>query len=144
MPPQTSESSLVLAAALLRRVSGAAAMLTFAIADGPFTVGLVFDRTAHFLELDHPARVSLCTTAQHLGGRRWWFLCPATGARVSKLWLPLCGNVFASRQAYRLGYTCQRTDRVARLDRRGAKIYRSLSGPTFWRDGLPPKPRWMR
>jgi len=32
--------------------------------------------------------VELETTTQPVGGRRWWFVCPRTGARVAKLYLP--------------------------------------------------------
>jgi hypothetical protein len=85
--------------------------------------------------------VRAVATAQPFGGVRWWFICPATNRCVTKLWLPLGGSRFASRQAYRLGYGVQRE---SRLDRRAARIYRTLAGPTQWRDGIPPKPRYMR
>lgn len=52
--------------------------------------------------------VSLDTTAQPFGGRRWWFVCPRTGQRVAKLYLPAGALTFASRRAYRLGYRSQR------------------------------------
>jgi hypothetical protein len=83
-------------------------------------------------------------TPQPFGGVRWWFICPATNRRVTKLWLPLGGSRFASRPAYRLGYGVQRESRLDRLDRRAARIYRTLAGPTEWRNGIPPKPRYMR
>lgn len=52
--------------------------------------------------------VELTTTPQPFGGRRWWFRCPRTGARVAKLHLPPGALTFASRQAYRLAYRSQR------------------------------------
>src|SRR5258708_4009578 len=38
--------------------------------------------------------VSMATTPCQFGGQRWWWICPATGARVSKLYLPNGGNRF--------------------------------------------------
>jgi hypothetical protein len=32
--------------------------------------------------------IQLETTPQPLGGRRWWFVCPRTGRRAAKLYLP--------------------------------------------------------
>jgi hypothetical protein len=89
-------------------------------------------------------RVELRATPQPFGGVRWWFICPATGRRTTKLFLPFGGDRFACRQAYRLGYASQRVGPLDRIDRRAARLYRALSGPTPWRDGLPPQPRWMR
>ena len=52
--------------------------------------------------------VRLCFTVPHHGGKRWWMLCPFRHIRVGKLYLPAGGDRFASRQAWRLGYQCQR------------------------------------
>ena len=52
--------------------------------------------------------IVLETTPQPFGGRRWWFICPRTGVRAAKLHLPNGAFTFASRQAYRLAYACQR------------------------------------
>lgn len=52
--------------------------------------------------------VRLCHTVPHHGGKRWWMLCPFRLNRVAKLYLPPGGDRFASRQAWRLGYQCQR------------------------------------
>jgi hypothetical protein len=46
--------------------------------------------------------IDLATTPQPFGGRRWWFVCPRTGQRVSKLHLPPGATIFASHKAYRL------------------------------------------
>jgi hypothetical protein len=48
--------------------------------------------------------ISLETTPQTFGGQRWWFVCPRTAERVSKLHLPNGAYTFASRRVYRLGY----------------------------------------
>src|SRR5689334_10324764 len=43
-----------------------------------------WDGTQH----DSAHWVWLATTPQPFGGRRWWFVCPRTGALVAKLHLP--------------------------------------------------------
>jgi len=53
-------------------------------------------------------RITLTTSPQPFGGRRWFFICPRTGERATKLHLPSGVYTFASRKAYRLGYRCQR------------------------------------
>lgn len=45
---------------------------------------------------------------QHLGGQRWWFLCPSTGARTARLYLPAGAFEFLSRDAHKLVYRSQR------------------------------------
>ena len=50
-------------------------------------------------------------TVPQYGGRRWWFLCPLTGDRVAKLYLPRGQNRFASRRAYGLAYSSSRKSR---------------------------------
>jgi hypothetical protein len=110
-----------------------------------------------FVELIHPTRneqrrvpivtdrVRLTSTQPTFGGRRWWFLCPRTGRRTTKLFLPNGGSHFWSRQAYGLGYRCQREDRFSRLQRRAAALNRQLGGEglSIWADP-PAKPKWMR
>jgi hypothetical protein len=57
--------------------------------------------------LDYPVR--LVTTRCHLGGARWWFVCPlsvsgvACGRRVRKLYLR--GKYFGCRRCHGLAYT---------------------------------------
>jgi hypothetical protein len=41
--------------------------------------------------------IELETAPQPLGGRRWWFVCPRTGRRAAKLYLPSGAFTFASR-----------------------------------------------
>lgn len=52
--------------------------------------------------------VRLTTTRPHFGGKRWWMICPYRGVRAGKLYMPLNGDRFASREAWRLGYQSQR------------------------------------
>jgi hypothetical protein len=52
-------------------------------------------------------RITLTTSPQPFGGRRWFFICPRTGENAKKLHLPSGADTFASRKAYRLGYRSQ-------------------------------------
>jgi hypothetical protein len=90
-------------------------------------------------------RIALTWTEPTYGGRRAWFLCPRTARRTTKLFLPNGGWHFLSRQAYGLGYACQREDRFSRLQRRAVTLNRQLEGEGWdtW-DTFPPKPKWMR
>ena len=65
--------------------------------------------------------VRLAFTELNYGGRRWWMICPCSGQRVAKLYLPSGGDRFASRKAWRLGY---RSQRVARRDRACESLFR--------------------
>src|SRR5215471_10435913 len=49
--------------------------------------------------------ISMTSTTLHTGGRRWWFVCPVTGQRVGKLYLPVGATDFAGRKAHDLTYT---------------------------------------
>jgi hypothetical protein len=63
--------------------------------------------------------ISMTSTALHLGGRRWWFICPVTGERVGKLYLPDGASEFAGRKAHDLTYTsCRESGHFERLRRR--------------------------
>jgi hypothetical protein len=88
--------------------------------------------------------VDLATTRPHFGGRRWWFLCPRSGRRVSKLYLPLGGFHFWSRRAYALAYQCQRESYVDRLMRKARKLHRRLGGDGGDFSAPPSRPKRMR
>jgi hypothetical protein len=115
------------------------------------------DASNPFLELTHRTRddregdrivrdrIRLIWTVPTYGGRRWWFVCPKTGQRTTKLFLPNGGWHFWSRQAYGLGYASQREDRFDRLQRRAAMLNRQLDGEGWETWDVPPgKPKWMR
>jgi hypothetical protein len=87
--------------------------------------------------------IQLTTTPQPLGGRRWWFVCPRTGRRAAKLYLPNGAFTFASRQAYGLAYRCQREQSHDRALRRAFKL-RGKLGAEGGIGGYIPKPKWMR
>ena len=123
----------------------------------PFPIVFQIDTTQEygaFFELVHRPRngdrtihrynVRLLRTPQPLGGSRWWFECPHSFRKTMKLYLPLGGSRFYSRQAYQLGYASQREDAMGRAQRQAMKVFRRLEGEGNWRDGPPPKPKWMR
>jgi hypothetical protein len=124
----------------------------------PLTIWLdASDPSCSFLELVHRTRddregdrivrdrIGLVWTVPTYGGRRWWFVCPRTGRRTSRLFLPEGGWHFWSRQAYDLGYACQRDDRFRRLQRRASKLNGQLGGDGSESWDIPPtKPKWMR
>jgi hypothetical protein len=133
---------------------------TIGVDGGKFVVTVFVDLRNEwncFVELIHPTRdhregdrivtgkVQLTRTEPTFGGHRWWFLCPRTGRRTTKLLLPNGGWHFWSRQAYGLGYACQREDRFSSLQRRAATLNRQLGGEGWhnW-DHPPAKPKWMR
>jgi hypothetical protein len=87
--------------------------------------------------------VGLITTPQPFGGRRWWFLCPRTGALAAKLHLPPGAFTFASRQAHQLGYRSQRETPRDRALGRAFKLRRRL-GSQEGVGELIPKPKGMR
>ncbi len=95
-------------------------------------------------------KVDLTTTRPPRGGLRWWFLCPSSGRRCAKLHRPPGGDLFAARQAWRLGYASQR---VVPLERRrqaahdrASRIRRRLDGEgssfPYYAD-IPPRPKGM-
>src|SRR5262245_3721424 len=53
--------------------------------------------------------ITLITLPRYLGGRQWFFLCPATHRRASILWLPPGAQQFASKHAWpgRVAYSSQ-------------------------------------
>jgi hypothetical protein len=128
--------------------------------DGRFPVLVTVDlrnEWNRFVELIHLTRddreggrmvtgqVQLTRTEPTYGGHRWWFLCPRTGRRATKLLLPNGGRHFWSRDAYGLGYACQREDRLGRLQRRVRRLNHQLGGKSWTPGDNPPrKPKWMR
>ena len=112
------------------------------------------DPAAPYLELTHetrdePAerityRVGLATTRPRYGGERWWFVCPSSGRRVFKLYLPNGGRWFLSRAAYRLAYQVTREDALSRHLRRAERLLAKLGRPEAEWWGWASKPKWMR
>ena len=77
----------------------------------------------------HPCTTpSRSSTVPHYGGRRWWFLCPSTKARVSKLYLPPGATMFGSRQAHGLTYrSCQSSWNLERARRSTEHLARRMA-----------------
>jgi hypothetical protein len=89
--------------------------------------------------------VRLTSEACRFGGRRWFFMCPATGRKCTKLFLPNGADHWRSREGFKLAYDCQREAPIERLHRRlrrlFAKLGQSYSGhESCW----PTKPPCMR
>src|SRR5271167_1982010 len=117
-------ASYVLTASMLTREGrGATGVAHF---DGDsFWVAIrvdISDPSDAFIELTHQTRderegdriVRDRIRLVSYGGRRWWFQCPRSYRKTTKLYLPNGGRHFWSRQAYGLGYACQREDCFSR------------------------------
>ncbi len=84
------------------------------------SVRLLYTITRSEEHIDY--RIPLATTHPHLGGIRWWFVCPLSvnghtcTRRVGKLYLPPRGRYFGCRRCYRLTYeSCQESHRYDRV-----------------------------
>lgn len=103
----------------------------------------VFDPFGQPMQIEGQT-IHLAATSPPFGGRRWWFICPSTARRVMKLHLPYGARVFASRQAYRLGYAVQRESALNQARRRTRKARARIGGSPNLTERLPWKPKWMR
>lgn len=130
---------------------------TYSTLDGELTAFVVPrddrpPRVELLYRIDHYSRdtgeqsqqVQVNWTPCRFGGRRWWWICPRTGRRVAKLYLPNGGIHFLSRRAYGLTYQSTRETPIDRAHRRAARLYRKLGasydGPcSEW----PDKPKGM-
>ena len=113
------------------------------------------DAPSPYVRLSHPARsaprseedynVLLAQSRPHFGGVRWWFLCPQTGLRVAKLYLPIGGRFFLSREAHGLVHDTRQMCSVHRQSRRISRIAGKLgvSDHDFLEPPeKPPRMRW--
>jgi len=104
------------------------------------TLRLMYRMSAQNTECDYTVR--LVTTPCHLGGMRWWFICPlmkhgvACGRRVRKLYLR--GRYFACRHCHNLTYrSSQESDsRVYALARTGLDAMPRIQGASVTQLGL--------
>jgi hypothetical protein len=92
------------------------------VGDGSGTLRLLYRVGEPAVSLDYPVR--LVTTGCHLGGVRWWLICPlssngvACGRRVRKLYLR--GRYFGCRDCHDLTYrSSQESD---------SRVYAALRG----------------
>lgn len=82
---------------------------------------------------DMDYKIPLTTTKPHYGGRRFWFICPRTGARAAVLHCPPGSKWFASRKAYNLKYHSQSEGPDYRDINRMWKLKNKLGGESFYR-----------
>lgn len=72
-----------------------AAALEFIVSAAPRT-GIALELNYRIVNRFVSEPIALTTTAQRLGGRRWWFGCPACGRRCAVLFAPerrwVCGR----------------------------------------------------
>jgi len=157
-PTIEATASYILSAAVLKQLSPssiASASGSFTYAGG-FKVDFRFDgadTSRPYIELRHAIRaqddreiryrVGLTATHPPYGGSRWWWICPRTGRRAFKLYLPLGGSQFWSREAYGLDYTSQREAPRDRLFRRARKLRLSID-PDSGAWDVPQRRKWMR
>lgn len=83
-------------------------------------------------------KIPLIATKAHFGGVRFWFKCPLTGRKASKLYLPYGATFFACRQAYGLKYASQSQSYEDRVINKKWKIVRKTGGYNY-----PVKPKGM-
>ncbi len=90
-------------------------------------------------------RVGLTATYPHLGGVRWWFVCPARGCgrRVGKLLKAPGVKYFVCRHCLGIGYQSQRQAEMFRALEKAQKIRERLGGSTCTWDPFPEKPKRM-
>ena len=117
---------------------------------GPGEAGSLTISHAAFDHLTSPVRagfytVELVTVPWQFGGRRWFMLCPRSGRRVLKLYLPDGAQRFAGRASLGLDYHVQRLDPVQRGHARLTRAYAKLGTPyEHLNQPIPPRPKWMR
>jgi hypothetical protein len=93
-------------------------------------------------------RVSISTTACHLGGQRPWFVCSAygnghyCGRRAAILYC--AGDLFACRRCYDLSYASQQQTPLHRGLEQARKIRMRLGGGADLLEPFPPKPKGMQ
>jgi hypothetical protein len=89
--------------------------------------------------------IEMVTLPCHFGGVRWFWVCPGTGRRVSKLYLPNGAVNFRSRgpKAYRLAYQSQRNGVDDAAHARLRRIFRKLNAEYDGLGSVALKPRGM-
>jgi hypothetical protein len=89
--------------------------------------------------------IRLTSVKQHFGGRRWWLLCPVTGAKARNLYRPEGGDCFASRKVWGLVYSMENLSRSNRTFEQLNRLQKKL-GFNVSLDGqvVRPKGMWER
>jgi hypothetical protein len=89
-------------------------------------------------------KILFVSRRRHLGGRQYFFECPATGKLASVLWRPPGATRFACRAAWgrQVAYRSQFVDAAQRTHIAMAKIAAKLGAEAG--GAFPDKPLWMR
>ena len=86
-------------------------------------------------------RVQMQTAPCHLGGQRYWFMCPQCSKRVAVLYA--LGRYFACRQCGGLGYATQKEGVGDRASTKADKLRKRLGWPAGILNGEGSKPKGM-
>jgi hypothetical protein len=88
-------------------------------------------------------RIRFESTPQHLGGVRWWLLCPRCGRRRAKLYShPSTLAAYACRECHQLRYRSQCLSMPERWRHRANVYFRRAGCHTS--DSFYHRPKWMR
>lgn len=87
--------------------------------------------------------VPLTTTVPNYGGLRWWFMCPLSGDRVAKLYLPSGASMFGSRRAHGLAYRSQNEGEWDRMAEKAHSLRARIGGVPGFGNPMPSKPKGM-
>lgn len=79
----------------------------------------------------HDYKIHLSRTPMHFGGYRYWFHCPETDKRVTKLYLDIEDGRFLSRHAFNILYPSQRQTDFDRALAMRDKYAEALDGLSF-------------
>lgn len=106
----------------------------------PHNMTLQLHYTTTATDTHHDYTISITRTPLHYGGHRYWFKCPYTGKRVTKLYLGAGLNKFASRHALKLPYASQSETKHSRALRKRERLQSKFSDRFCYN---PVKPKGM-
>ncbi|MES9831148.1 MAG: hypothetical protein ABW139_02810 [Candidatus Thiodiazotropha sp. DIVDIV] len=86
-------------------------------------------------------KIEFDSTPCHLGGERYWFLCPCCKTRVTTLFR--LRDVYRCRYCHNLPYRAQNESELDRLIRKSRKLRRRLGGTGSLYEPVRQKPKGM-
>ncbi|GJE43559.1 hypothetical protein [Methylobacterium soli] len=96
----------------------------------------------------HEQRIALTSLPRPpFGGLRWFFICPQTGARACRLYLPRDGERFLSREAHGLRYAVEHGTQDTNDIIQACRLHARITGeapPNGALSPLPHRPKGMR